>query len=221
MAENEKWWRKYTKQYQDEDLSGAAGRRKGGAAGLRSGGAAKNKTKTSNLQPRTSNPRKQVLSFSNRNLFDDVGDFTRNIDKVFKSMNFGSDLLSDNFFREPAMPRLMKMEGHTFRKPISEVQETSKEVLVAVELPGVKKNDIQIHIDGRNLIIEAQNREGKEDRRKGFFSFSQSYTGFRHIIPLPTPVEKEASSANFDQGILKIVLKKKKSSEESGDIPIE
>jgi HSP20 family protein len=94
-------------------------------------------------------------------------------------------------------------------------------LLVTVELPGVKKENIKIHIEGMNLIIEAQSKTGNEDKQHGFFSFSSSYTGFRHIVRLPVPVDKKSSKANYNSGILKIILTKKNQSNQAGDIDIE
>jgi HSP20 family protein len=193
------WWRKYTTEYQDEDFS--------------------KKKSTPTAPQQTKTPKKSVVRFNDRDMLPDVSDFSKDIEKMMTGL-LKSSLINKNFFRKQSMPSLMKMEGRTFRKPISGVEERGDKIFVTIELPGVKKDNIQIHIEGLNLIIEAQTKTGSEDRRKGFFSFSKSYTGFRHIVRLPASVEKESAQANYDSGILKIALKKKKGSD-SGDIPVE
>jgi len=204
------WWRKYTKEYQEEDLE------KLGAPKAESAKAGE--PESAKQQPKA--PKKTLVSFNDQDMLPNFSGLSAEVEKMMQGL-LKSSIFTDTFFKKPAMPRLMRMEGRTFRKPISEVKQTQDEVIVSLELPGVKKNNIQIRIDGANLIVEAQSKIGKEDKKHGFFSFSRSYTGFRHIIRLPAPVEKEASSAHYEAGILRIVLKKKEPSRESGDIPIE
>jgi len=200
------WWRKYTKEYQEEDLGKAEDPGRGGA------GAPKVE------RPKT--PKKTLVSFNDQDMLPNFSGLSEEVERVMQGL-LKSSIFTDDFFKKPAMPRLMRMEGHTFRKPISEVKQTKDEVIVSIELPGVKKDNIKIRIEGMNLIIDAQSKTGNENRKKGFFSFSKSYTGFRHIIRLPAPVEKEASSAHYEAGILRVVLKKKEPSRESGNVPIE
>jgi HSP20 family protein len=195
------WWRKYTTEYQDEDFSKKE---------------SKPKPPTSNPQPQTL--KKSVVRFNDREMMPDMSNMTKEIENMMRG------LLKSNFttnsFRKPAMPRLVRMKEGTFRKPISGVKETSDKVIVTIELPGVQKDNINIHVEGMNLIIEAQSQSGNENKKRGFFSFSKSYTGFRHIVRLPTPVDKDNSQAHYESGVLRIVLKKQKS-RDSGDISIE
>jgi len=201
------WWRKYTTEYQDEDFE-------------KKGTPVHRGTGTQKLnQPEVSRPKKTLVRFDDNDMLPDMSNVAKQMENMVRGI-FKSGMFADTFSSKPALPKLMKMDEGTFRKPISGVNQTSDRIIVTIELPGVKKEDIKIHIDGMNLIIEAQSQTGSEDKKRGFFSFSKSYTGFRHIVRLPAPVDKESSQANYDSGVLRVILKKKKS-RESGDIPLE
>ena len=199
---SDNWWRKYTTEYQDEKLE-----------------ARSSMPEASSVKPQASSKKKSLVRFNDNDMLPDMSNMAKEMENMMRGI-FKSGMFTDTFFRKPALPKLMKMKEGTFRKPISGVKQTSDRVIVTIELPGVKKENIKIHIEGMNLIIEAQSQTGSEDKKRGFFSFSKSYTGFRHIVRLPAPVDKESSQANYNAGVLRIVLKKKKS-RESGDIPLE
>jgi len=197
------WWRKYTKEYQEEDLS-------------------KEKKPAKNVKPRKIAPRQQKIktALKLQDPFTELENMQQRMDRTFRDL-LGGGLFGRDFFRKPAMPRLMKMGDLMFRKPVAEVRETDKEVQVSIELPGAKKDNIKIKIEGLNLIIEANTKNEKESKRKGFMSAVKSYSGYRHIIRLPALVDKSRSKANYETGILTIVLPKKEPSEGPGDIGIE
>lgn len=197
------WWRKYTKEYQEEDLS-------------------KEKKPAKKVKPRKIAPRQRKIrtTLKLQDPFTELENMQQRMDRTFRDL-LGNGLFGREFFRKPAMPRLMKMGDLIFRKPVAELRETDKEVLVSVELPGAKKDNIKIKVEGLNLIIEANTRSEKESRRKAFMSAVRSYSGYRHIIRLPALVDKTHSKANYEAGILTIVLPKKEPSKGTGDIGIE
>lgn len=194
MTEEKKgnWWRKYTKRHiSDEPMEAQK------AEG-----------------PKTAVVRKPQ-PVEHTDPYVELETMQSQIDSVFR------DLFSRDVFRFPEMPATLKMDEGVFRKPRSGVRETDKEVVVSVEMPGARKENVQIKIEGLNLIIDAQVKSGDKTERKGFFSSSSVYRGFRNIIRLPCEVLKDKSSATYEHGVLKIVLPKKQVSDRPSDIPIE
>lgn len=192
MAEkNNTWWRKYTKRVIDE-------------------------TEAHEPQPAVVGPKHVHRKTASEH------DPFAGIDVLFNQImkDFGS-LFGKGFFKPVSMPGVLKMEGGIFRKPPVNVRETSKEVNVVVEMPGIKKEDIKIKIDGRDLIIDAQIKSSLERKLGGFASFSSSYNGYRNVIRLPCEIEKKTSKASYYNGVLTINLPKKPSREGPSDIDIE
>jgi HSP20 family protein len=95
-------------------------------------------------------------------------------------------------------------------KPAVDVVEYDEEVSVLIELPGVKKKDIKIDITDQNLDITANFNEEAEFNQKIFLTKERYYGKVKRIIKLPARIKINDSYANFENGVLKIILPKLK-----------
>jgi HSP20 family protein len=104
--------------------------------------------------------------------------------------------------------------GNALRSPSLDVAETEAGYNVAIDLPGVAKDDVKITIDGRHVSVSArtQREETKQDandksrviyRERSSSSFARSFT-------LPEEVDQESSQAKLDNGVLTLALSKKR-----------
>src|ERR1700694_23731 len=90
--------------------------------------------------------------------------------------------------------------------PLLDLEETDDAYLVELELPGVKKDDIQIELAGRRLVVTGERRE-KE--RKGIVRRRSRLVGeFRHEILLPGDIDDNAVEASLSDGVLSIRVPK-------------
>lgn len=90
--------------------------------------------------------------------------------------------------------------------PPADVEEDDDAWTIEVELPGVKKQDIDIEIVGRRLQISG---ERKEKERTGILRQKTRVTGsFRYEITLPSDVDADAVEASLDDGELTVRLPK-------------
>jgi HSP20 family protein len=80
------------------------------------------------------------------------------------------------------------------REPLVDVVEGDNEVRVLGELPGVKKRDVALTVEGRSLVITAETPTRK----------------YRKELELPYFVELEGSKSTFNNGILEVTLPKRK-----------
>ena len=80
------------------------------------------------------------------------------------------------------------------REPLVDVVEGDGEVRVLAELPGVKKHDVALTVEGRRLVISAETPARK----------------YRKELELPYLVEIEGSKSTFNNGILEVTLPKRK-----------
>ncbi len=144
-----------------------------------------------------------------------IAKIQKQFDKAFSGMF--NNFMDTDFFNLLRMPR-MKMNEGIFRKPIAEISEEKNSITVRAEIPGMKKEDINIRIENGNLVIDASAESKKEKEHL----YSRKYKGFRSVIQLPGEVEKKGSIAKYSDGILTITLKKQKkhNSRDSGDIEI-
>ena len=84
---------------------------------------------------------------------------------------------------------------------------------VKAELPGMKKEDIVVSIDGNNISINAQARHEKEvkegGKEEGKVLCSERYYGsVSRMVTLPFDIDPAKSEATYEEGVLTLVLPK-------------
>lgn len=95
-----------------------------------------------------------------------------------------------------------------------EVREDDKEFHIKAQIPGVKKEDIDVKIDGDMVSINAETREEKEEKKNGKLLRSEfSYGATSRAFSLGTSVDASRAEARYDAGVLELMLPKKASSE--------
>ncbi len=95
-----------------------------------------------------------------------------------------------------------------------EVYETPKEFVIKAELPGVKKEDVELIIRDNYLIIKAEKKEEVEEDREHVHVRERVYGKFERVIPLPNDLDTENAKASFKDGVLEIRIPKKAASRE-------
>jgi len=90
--------------------------------------------------------------------------------------------------------------------PLADIEETDDGYLVEVELPGVKREDIELHVDQGRLRVTAERRERQ---RVGLLRHRTRTTGRYSIdVTLPAPVDSDDVTATLDDGVLTVVVPK-------------
>jgi len=90
--------------------------------------------------------------------------------------------------------------------PSADVEETDDAYLVEVEVPGVKRDDVNIEIAGRRVSIRG---ERKEKTRVGVLRRRERTVGrFTYEVTLPGDVDDDAVEAHLDEGVLTVRLAK-------------
>ncbi|OKH22677.1 Hsp20/alpha crystallin family protein [Chroogloeocystis siderophila] len=92
--------------------------------------------------------------------------------------------------------------------PAIELQDTPENLLLRALLPGIDRNDINIHVTRDTVSIAGERRypPGAEDR--GYFRSEFPYGKFHRVVSLPLPVQHEQARAEFCNGILTLILPK-------------
>jgi HSP20 family protein len=91
-----------------------------------------------------------------------------------------------------------------------DVEETDKAYNVKAEIPGVKKEDISIQIEGNQVSITAESKQEKDVKENGKVIRSERYYGSLYrSFSLGQDVDHAAASAKYVDGILQLTLPKK------------
>jgi len=105
-------------------------------------------------------------------------------------------------FRVPRVPMI--------RTRRMDIYETDREVVAEVELPGVDPKNIEVKVKDNYLRVEAKAEEKKEEKGKGYYRKEISAGYYKRVVPLPVEVIGEKADATYEEGILKVVIPKKK-----------
>jgi HSP20 family protein len=95
------------------------------------------------------------------------------------------------------------------RVPLIDLEDRGKDFVLKAEMPGFKKEDIEIEV--QEDLVEITGRVGwKYDKKaKGYVCKERACESFNRIVQLPEEVKTDAVAANLADGVLEIVLPKK------------
>lgn len=96
--------------------------------------------------------------------------------------------------------------GRTMNIPAVNITENKNDYLVSMAVPGMKKDDFKIDVEGNMLTISSEKEESKEEKDKKFTRKEYNYSSFSRSFTLPEEVNKEKIEAKYDDGVLKISL---------------
>ncbi len=85
------------------------------------------------------------------------------------------------------------------RKPLVDVIETDDEIQVIAEMPGVNKEDIDLGASETKLEIRAEGESRK----------------YHEVVELPDEIDPDSAKARYNNGVLEVILKKKRPMKES------
>jgi len=94
------------------------------------------------------------------------------------------------------------------RQPAIEITEDKDSVIVKAEIPGLKKEQLQVNLSNSLLTIGGERKEEQEKKGKGFYYSERSYGSFSRSIQLPADVLAGQASADFKDGVLEVRLPK-------------
>jgi HSP20 family protein len=96
--------------------------------------------------------------------------------------------------------------GRTMNVPAVNIVEHKDEYQVSLAVPGMKKDDFKIDVEGNMLTISSEKEENKEEKEKKFTRKEYNYSSFSRTFTLPEEINKEKIEAKYDEGVLKITL---------------
>jgi HSP20 family protein len=92
--------------------------------------------------------------------------------------------------------------------PACDVFEDKEAVKIVAELPGVKPEDVKLSLENNLLSIRGEKKQEAEERSERVHRYERSYGTFERAFVLPSTVDGDKISADYQNGILTIVVPK-------------
>lgn len=138
--------------------------------------------------------------------WDFVRRMTDEMDRVF-------DRVIDDFGLNRSMRPRNLFSGVPLVKPASswtpqiEAFQKGDAFIVRAELPGLKKEDIEVNVTDDAITVQGERRDEVEQQREGYYRSERSYGSFYRAIPLPEGVLIDTADASFKDGVLEVRMK--------------
>ena len=92
--------------------------------------------------------------------------------------------------------------------PPIDIEESDREYLIKAELPGMKKEEVKLKVEGGTLSISGERKAEKEEKDTKYHRIERSYGAFSRSFTLPEGALAEKISAEFKDGVLMVHLPK-------------
>lgn len=112
-------------------------------------------------------------------------------------------------------------EGVGAWSPVIEVKEKEGRLVVTAELPGLKKEDVKVHIDGDTLVVEGERQQEREEKDEGYYHSERSYGRYYRSIALPEGAKGDQTAAQFNDGVLEVTIPIPEVKAKRQEIPIQ
>lgn len=93
--------------------------------------------------------------------------------------------------------------------PLVDVLENENEIVIKAELPGMEAKDIDVKVENNVLILNGERRFEEESKVESYHRVEREYGRFSRSFSLPTAVREGNITAEYRNGLLKVVLPKK------------
>jgi HSP20 family protein len=92
--------------------------------------------------------------------------------------------------------------------PAVDLHETEDAYILEADLPGMKKEDIQLSITEDVVTLKGERKEQSEKKSEGFHRVERLYGSFQRSFRIPGGIDSKSVDARFDSGVLKVTLPK-------------
>ena len=93
--------------------------------------------------------------------------------------------------------------------PAVDVYEDAQKLVLKLEVPGIRREDLDIRVEGRTLIVKGERKFESDEKEENFHRIERQYGSFVRSFTLPATVDTGSIQARYDAGVLTIQLAKK------------
>ena len=130
------------------------------------------------------------------------------------------DRLFDEVFKKPFFhlwSQRMAGEEMAELSPPVDIYEEGDSVVVKAEIPGIRKEDLDVRLSPESITISGQKSKEQRVERKDFYRLESSYGSFIRTCRLPVATLTDTAKASFRDGVLEIrILKKNEATADRG-----
>ena len=100
------------------------------------------------------------------------------------------------------------LSAASFAPPV-DIYEDDQKLVLKLEVPGVKEDELDIQVEGRTLTVRGERKFSSEEKQENFHRVEHRYGTFARSFTLPNTVDAESVKATYDAGVLEVSLAKK------------
>lgn len=115
-------------------------------------------------------------------------------------------LFEDSLSRSKATDDEMPMGAWT---PAVDIYETTDEIVLRADLPGVDQKDIDLRIENNSLTVRGERRFMKETKEEDYHRIERSYGVFSRSFQLPGSIDQGGVAASHRDGVLEVHMPKR------------
>ena len=136
--------------------------------------------------------------------------FNEEMDRLFDSFGMGRPYVPSLFGRWGAGTDVGGRGGQegltALWSPSVDVCESEGKFCVTADLPGLRKEDVNVQVDNDQIVIQGQRNDERTTNEEGYYQRERSYGSFYRTIPLPEGARADQATATFDNGVLRIEM---------------
>jgi HSP20 family protein len=103
---------------------------------------------------------------------------------------------------------LMRFPSTEEIMPSVDIFEEKGDVVVKAELPGIKKEDIDVTLTDETITISGEKKKEEEVKKKDYYRWECSYGSFNRTFSLPAEVQPNKVKTKMKDGVLEIRIPK-------------
>lgn len=111
-------------------------------------------------------------------------------------------------FREMALTPSIGEDRYAF-SPAFEVKETKEGYVFKADVPGMKSEDLEVHVTGNRLTVSGKREAEKQQQTDRYYAYERSFGSFSRAFTLPEGVDTNAVHADLRDGVLSLVVPKR------------
>jgi HSP20 family protein len=106
------------------------------------------------------------------------------------------------------LPREESSDSLGAWSPAVDIYDKGNEVVIHAELPGMKKDEIDVRVENNVLTVRGQKERKDEVKEDGYFRTERVYGSFSRSFSLPSTVDATKISAEYKDGVLTLSVPK-------------
>jgi HSP20 family protein len=126
----------------------------------------------------------------------------------------------DRFFEDFDPGVGLMATGEKAWSPAVDIFEDEKEIVIKADLPDVKEEDIDVHVEDGQLTLKGERKFEHEEKKENYHRVERRYGSFQRTFGLPETVDAEKIVAKYDKGVLKVTLPKVEKPKNARTIPV-